>query len=79
MDTSCVEIIDGIQNDMSRVNVSLSGDNEIIRTSGAINAFSIDLVDKYAEVIKNAEMVVAQYKISKNISKYLIAFAIKIM
>lgn len=74
VDVSCCELINGIQNDMSTVKVSLKGENEIIRNSGAINSFTTNLIDKYAEIIKNADMVIAQYKIPKEVSEYLIDF-----
>lgn len=77
VDVTCAELIDGIQNDIGRINVSLNGENEIIRKTGAINAFSTSLVDNYAEIIKNAQMVVAQYKIPKEVSEYLIDFCYK--
>jgi len=74
VDTSCCEMIDEIDNDMNMVKVSTKGENEIIRNTGAINQFSTKLVDKYAEIIKNAEMVIAQYKIPQEVSEYLINF-----
>lgn len=77
IDTRCCEFIDNVSNDISMIKVSLEGQNDIFRQSGIINCFNTKLVDKYANVIKNADMVIAQYKVPQEVSEYLIDFCYK--
>ncbi|MBE5745833.1 MAG: ribokinase [Clostridiales bacterium] len=77
VDINNCELINGVSNDVNDIKVSIAGENEIIRKTGAINAFTKELIDKNAEIIKNAEIVIAQYKIPQEVSEYLIDFCYK--
>ncbi|MBE5821566.1 MAG: hypothetical protein E7311_03135 [Clostridiales bacterium] len=78
VDVSNVEIIDGIQNDYSKIRIRVKDkDNEIERFSGAINTFTPDMVDKYSEVLLNSAIIVCQLKIPKETTERLINFCHK--
>jgi ribokinase len=77
VNTDFVEIMKGVENDTSYINVSLEGENDIKRKTGAIDSFTIDMIDKYSKVLKNADFVIAQMKIPKEVSKELIKFCHK--
>lgn len=74
VDTSCIELAEGIHNDVGKIYVAKNGDNEIVRQTGAIDSFSPEMIDKYADVIKNAKYVIAQMKCPKDVSVKLINF-----
>ena len=74
VDTENIEFNPDVNNDCSDIFVSTQGDNDIQRRSGAINSFSPDMVDKYADVLKNAQFVIAQMKAPKEFSEKLINF-----
>lgn len=72
-----VEIVEGVINDVSQVRVSLKGDNDIIRKTGAIDCFNTDMIKKYSEVFRGADFVVAQTKVPKDVTVELINFCHK--
>ena len=77
VDTSCVELIENLSNDIGNIRVSVEGDNYITRQTGASESFTEDMIEKYADIIKGAKMVIAQMKIPKNVSKKLVDFCFK--
>lgn len=77
VDTSCVEFKEGIKNDVSAVYVSKEGDNDIHRQNGAIDSFYCEMIDKNAEIIKNARYVIAQMKAPIEVTRYLFDFCKK--
>lgn len=74
VDMKNIEFDPAVSNDCSDIFVSAQGDNDIQRHSGAINSFTPDMVDKYADVLKNAQFVIAQMKAPKEFSEKLINF-----
>lgn len=74
IDTSCVELAEGVHNDVGKIYVAKNGDNEIVRQTGAIDSFYPGMIDKYADVIKQAKFVIAQMKCPKDVSVKLINF-----
>jgi ribokinase len=56
--TSNVDLVEGLENDYSNIYIELKEkDNEIKRVNGAIDSFTPDMVDKYADVILNSTIV----------------------
>lgn len=75
IDTSNVEVIDGLNNDAAYVYVNeVDKDNDIKRIVGAVDSFTPDMVDKYKDVLLSSKIVVAQMKIPKEVSVRLINF-----
>lgn len=74
VDTSAVKMIKGIKSDSSHIYVSMQGDNDIKRSREAIDKFSPQLVVENAELIKNAEFVVTQSKLPREVLIELIEF-----
>ena len=79
VDTKNIEFDPAVSNDCSDISVSAQGDNDIQRHSGAINSFTPDMVDKYADVLENAQFVIAQMKAPKELVRNLSIFATKTM
>lgn len=75
---SNIEIVEGLVNDCSDIYVNIKNkDNDIRRISGAINSFSEDIVDRYADVIMESNIIVCQLKIPKEVTEKLIQFCYK--
>lgn len=75
VDTSKIEMVENIDNDYSKIKINLKDkDNEIERFSGAINSFSPDMVDYYAETLLNSKIIVCQLKVPKEVTEKLINF-----
>lgn len=75
IDTSNVEVIDGLKNDAAYIFVNEKDkDNEIKRVAGAADSFTPDMVDTYKEVLLSSKIVLAQMKIPKEVSIKLINF-----
>ncbi len=73
-----IEMVEGLKNDCSKIYIEKDNkDNEIIRENGAIDSFSIDMIEKYKEVLLSSKIVVAQMKIPKEVSIALIEFCNK--
>ena len=73
--TNNIEVIYGLQNDCANIFVEAnSKDNEIIRFAGAIDSFTVDMIDTYKKVLLNSKMVVAQLKVPKEVTVALINF-----
>jgi len=73
--TNNVEVVDGLANDSSKIYINAHDkDNNIVRTDVAISSFTVDMVDRYKNVLLNSKMVVAQMKIAKEVSVALINF-----
>lgn len=70
-----IEMVEGLKNDCSKIYIEKDNkDNEIIRENGAIDSFTVDMVEKYKDVLLNSKIVVAQMKIPKEVSIALIEF-----
>ncbi len=72
VDVSRVELDPIVNNDICNIYVSREGENEIKRSTGAINSFDAKFVDKNLDIIKNAQYVIAQTKAPKEFTKRLI-------
>lgn len=75
IDTSNVELVDGLENDYSKIYINIADkDNDIQRFSGAINSFTVDMIEKYRHVFLNSKIIVCQLKIPKEVTEELINF-----
>lgn len=75
VDTSNVEMVEGLENDYSKIKIKLEDkDNDIERFSGAIDSFSPDMIDTYSEVLLNSQIIVCQLKVPKEVTEKLINF-----
>ena len=75
VDTSNIEMIPNLKNDFSEIYIDLeTKDNEIIRNNSAINSFTIDMIDKYKDILLSSKLVASQLKVPKDVSDYLINF-----
>lgn len=78
VDTSNVEMVDGLQNDYANVYIQLkSKDNEIERFNGAIDSFTVDLIENYKRVLLKSKVIVCQLKCPKEVTEALINFCYK--
>ena len=67
VDTSCVKVSKEAKSDSASLYVSISGDNNIIRSRESIDEFDINLIKENEEVIKNADCVVTQTKVPREV------------
>ena len=75
INTSYVEMVDGLNNDYSNIRIKLQDkDNEIERFGGAIDSFYPEMIDKYADVLLNSKIIVSQLKVPKEVTERLIDF-----
>lgn len=78
VNTTCVEIEEGLNNDYSNIYIKLDDkDNDIQRFSGAINSFTPDLINKYKDILLKSKIVVCQLKVPKEVTIELINFCHK--
>lgn len=78
VETKYIEQEEGLLNDTSNTKISYTdADNDISRTKGAILSFTPEMVHKYKDVILSSKMVVAQFKVAKEVSEELINFCYK--
>ena len=75
VDTSNIEMIPNLINDFSEIYIDLeTKDNEIIRNTSSINSFTVDMIEKYKDVLLNSSIIASQLKVPKNVSDSLINF-----
>ena len=75
VDTSYVEMLDGIENDCTRIKVNINDKtNKKERFVEAINTFTPEMVEKYKNVILASKIVVCQLKTKKEVTEALINF-----
>lgn len=75
VDTSYVEMLDGIENDCTRIKVNINDkDNKKERFIEAINTFTPDMVEKYKNVILASKIIICQLKTKKEVTEALINF-----
>lgn len=75
VDTSNVEMIEGLQNDYSNIYINIKDkDNDIQRFAGAINSFTVDMIERYKEVLLDSKIIVCQLKIPKEVTEALVNF-----
>ena len=73
--TEGIEIVEGLKNDCCKIYIEKdTKDNEIIRENGAIDSFTVDLIEKNKNILLNSKIVVAQMKAPKEVSVALINF-----
>lgn len=78
VDTSNIEMIPNLKNDFSEIYIDLeTKDNEIIRNTSSINSFTVDMIEKYKDVLLNSSIIASQLKVPKNVSDSLINFCYK--
>jgi len=71
-------MIEGLNNDCSYIRVeNKSRDNHIERETGAIDNFTVDMIEKNKDILLSSKMVVAQMKAPKEVSIALINFCHK--
>lgn len=76
--TNNIELVNGLQNDCSNIIIDeKTKDNDIIRFSGAIDSFTPDMIELYRNVFLHSKIVVAQLKVSKEVTVELINFCDK--
>lgn len=75
VDTSNVDIVEGLQNDYANIYINIKDkDNDIQRVSGAINSFTVDMIEKYKDALLNSKIIVCQLKVPKEVTEELINF-----
>lgn len=75
VDTSYVEMLDGIENDCTRIKVNINDkNNKKERFTEAINTFTPDMVEKYKNVILASKIIICQLKTKKEVTEALINF-----
>jgi ribokinase len=68
-------MIPNLKNDFSEIYIDLeTKDNEIIRNTSSINSFTVDMIEKYKDVLLNSSIIASQLKVPKNVSDSLINF-----
>ncbi len=78
IDTSHVEMIEGLKNDYSNIKINLRDkDNKIERFSGAIDSFTPDMIDKYSDILLDSKIIECQLKVPKEVTEKLINFCYK--
>lgn len=78
VDTSNVMMVDGLENDYSNIYINIKDkDNDIKRFNGAINSFTVDMIDNYKNVLLKSKIIVCQLKIPKEVTEALINFCYK--
>ena len=74
IDCSAVKIMKGVKSDSCKIYVSIEGGNDIHRCKEAIEKFNVGMIKENAEIIKNAEVVITQSKMPKEVYTALINF-----
>lgn len=75
VDTSNVEMIENLENDYSKIKINITDkDNNIERFSGAIDSFTPDMINNYANVLLNSKIILCQLKVPKAVTEKLINF-----
>lgn len=75
VDTSHIELVNGLQNDYSDIFINIKDkDNTIKRHSGAIDAFTTDMIDNNSDVILNSNIIVCQLKCPIEVTERLINY-----
>jgi len=75
VDTFHVEMVEGLNNDYSNIKIKLKDkDNEIERFSGAIDSFTPDMIDRYADVLLDSKIIECQLKVPIEVTEKLIDF-----
>ena len=75
VDTSYVEMVDGIENDCTRIKVNINDkDNKKERVTNLIDTFTPDILEKYKDVILSSKIIVCQLKTKKEVTEALINF-----
>ncbi len=75
VDTSNIEMIDGLNNDSCNIYVDVNDkDNNIERIAGAIESFTPDMIENHKNVLLNSKIIVCQLKCPKEVTVELINF-----
>lgn len=75
VDTSNIEMIDGLENDYSNIYINIADkDNDIKRFGKAIDSFSVDMIDNHKDVLLNSTIIVSQLKCPIEVTERLINF-----
>ena len=78
IDTSNVEVIDGLGNDYANIYINAyDKDNTIERFGGAIDSFTPDMITAHQDAILNSSIVVCQLKCPIEVTEALIEFCHK--
>lgn len=76
--TAGIDIVEGLKNDCCKIYIDYkTKDNEIVRENGSINSFSVDMIEKYKNLLLSSKIIVAQMKMPKEVSIALIEFCNK--
>ncbi len=75
VNTDAIEIENNLNNDTSKIFIERNEkDNKIVRSSGAIDNFTIDMIDKNKNLLLNSKMVLGQMKAPIHVMERLINF-----
>lgn len=75
IDTNHIEMVNGLQNDYSNIYINIKDkDNDIKRCTGAINAFTTDMIDNNYDCLINSNIIVCQLKCPIEVTERLIDF-----
>lgn len=76
IDTSYVEIVEGLRNDYSNIRINFTDkDNEIESScSETIESFTTDMIDRYREVLLDSKIIECQLKVPMEVTEKLINF-----
>lgn len=75
IDTSNVEVIEGLSNDYANIRINIKDkDNDIERFNGAIDSFTVDMIENYKDVLLDSKIIVCQLKCPKEVTEALINF-----
>ena len=78
IDTSCVEVEQGVQNDYGNIYVNVKDkDNDIKRFTGAIDSYTPEMINKYSNILLKSKIIACQLKVPKEVSIELINFCYK--
>ncbi len=75
VDTSNIEMIQGIENDYSNIYINIKDkDNEINRFGNAIDSFDKEMIEVHQDVLLNSTIIVSQLKCPIDVTEKLIDF-----
>ena len=73
--TSYIDVVEDLPNDYADIVIdNKNKDNNITRFAGAIDSFTVDMIENNSSVLLNSKMVVAQLKVPKEVTVELINF-----
>ena len=75
VDVSYIEMVEGLSNDYANIRIDIKDkDNDIERFTGAIDSLTVDMIEKYKDVLLDSKVIVCQLKCPKETTETLINF-----